>query len=135
MRDFAARIADACRRHALLVALFYLVLAIVAGYYAATHLSIDTDLDKLISADLPWRQQEAALNKAFPQNNDLLAIVIDGATPDQASDATAALAERLGQRPDLFKSIRIPGGSDFFARNGLLFMPKEQVQDFADQLI
>ena len=74
MRDFAARIADACRRHALLVALFYLVLAIVAGYYAATHLSIDTDLDKLISADLPWRQQEAALNKAFPQNDDLLAI-------------------------------------------------------------
>ena len=50
-------------------------------------------------------------NKAFPQNNDLMAIVIDGATPDQASDATAALAERLGQRPDLFKSIRIPGGS------------------------
>ena len=119
----------------MLVALGYLVLAVVAGYYAVTHLTIDTDLDKLISSNVPWRQQEAALNKAFPQNNDLMAIVIDGATPDQASDATAALAERLGQRPDLFKSIRIPGGSAFFAQNGLLFMPKDQVQDFADQLI
>jgi uncharacterized protein len=130
-----ARIVDACRRHAYIVAAAYLVLAIVAGIYAATHLSIDTDLGKLISSNQPWRQQEEALDKAFPQNSDLLAIVIDGATPDQASDATAALAERLGQRPDLFKTIRIPGGGDFFAQNGLLFMPKTELQSFADQLI
>jgi uncharacterized protein len=135
MGGIAARIVDACRRHAIMVAVAYLVITIVAGLYAATHLSIDTDLDKLISSDQPWRRQEAALDKAFPQNNDLLAIVIDGATPDQASDATAALAERLGQRPDLFKTIRIPGGGDFFAQNGLLFMPKQELQDFADQLI
>lgn len=135
MGELAARIVDACRRHALLVAVFYVALAVVAGFYAATHLSIDTDLGKLISSDQPWRQQEHALDQAFPQNSDLMAIVIDGATPDQASDATAALAERLGQRPDLFKTIRIPGGGDFFAKNGLLFMPKEELQNFADQLI
>jgi uncharacterized protein len=135
MGELAARIVDACRRHALLVAAFYLALAVVAGFYAATHLTIDTDLGKLISSDQPWRQQEHALDQAFPQNSDLLAIVIDGATPDQASDATAALAERLGQRPDLFKTIRIPGGGNFFAKNGLLFMPKEELQNFADQLI
>src|SRR5581483_10554682 len=132
MGELAARLVDACRRHALLVAIFYFALAIVAGYYAATHLSIDTDLGKLISSDQPWRRQEQALDKAFPQNSDLLAIVIDGKTPDQTSDATAALAERLGQRPDLFKTIRIPGGGSFFAKNGLLFMPKEELQNFAD---
>jgi len=131
----AARIVDACRRHAILVVAAYLALAIAAGIYAATHLSLDTDLGKLISGNVPWRRQEAALDKAFPQNTDLLAIVIDGATPDQASDATAALAERLGQRPDLFKTIRIPGSGDFFAQNGLLFMAKSELQDFADQLI
>ena len=135
MGEIAARIVDACRRHAVLVVAGYLILALVAGFYAATHLSIDTDLDKLISSDQPWRQQEHALDEAFPQNRDLLAVVIDGATPDQASDATAALAERLGQRPDLFKSISIPGGGDFFAQNGLLFMPKEELQSFTEQLI
>jgi len=135
MGELAARIVDACRRHALVVAVFYVALAVVAGFYAATNLSIDTDLGKLISSDQPWRQQERALDQAFPQNSDLMAIVIDGATPDQASDATAALAERLGQRPDLFRNIRIPGGGDFFAKNGLLFMPKQELQNFADQLI
>lgn len=135
MGRVTARIVDASRRYAIIVAAAYLVLAIMAGFYAAAHLSIDTDLDKLISSNQPWRQQQEALDQAFPQNSDLLAIVIDGATPDQTSDATAALAERLGQRPDLFKSISIPGGGDFFAQNGLLFMPKDELQDFADQLI
>ena len=135
MGSFAVRIVDACRRYAWLVTAAYLILAVASGFYAATHLSLDTDLDKLISADVPWRQQANALDQAFPQNSDSIAVVIDGVTPDQASDATAALADRLGQRPDLFKSIKIPGGGEFFAQNGLLFMPKEELQEFSDQMI
>ncbi len=135
MGNIAAWIVDICRRHALAVASVYLVLTVFGAFYAASRLSIDTDLNKLISSDVGWRQQEQALDEAFPQNTDLLAIVIDGATPDQTSDATAALADRLSLRPDLFKSIRIPGGGEFFARNGLLFLPKDEVQAFADQLI
>jgi hopanoid biosynthesis associated RND transporter like protein HpnN len=135
MGNIAAWIVDTCRRHALAVALGYLALTMVGVFYAATRLTVDTDLGKLISSDVGWRQQEQALNEAFPQNNDLLAIVIDGATPDQTSDATAALADRLSLRPDLFKSIRIPGSGEFFSRNGLLFLPTNEVQGFADQLI
>lgn len=135
MGNIAARIVEFSRRHALAVAVGYFALTVLGGYFTATRLSIDTDLSKLIASDVPWRQQEQALNEAFPQNTDLLAIVIDGATPDQTSDATAALADRLAQRSDLFTSIRIPGSGDFFARNGLLFMPTPEVQEFADQLI
>jgi hopanoid biosynthesis associated RND transporter like protein HpnN len=135
MGNIAARVVELCRRYALVVTAIYAVLAVIGAFYTANHISIDTDLGKLISSDVPWRQQEKVLNEAFPQNSDLLAIVIDGATPDQTSDATAALAERLGQRPDLFTSIRIPGGSEFFAVNGLLFLPTADVQNFADQLI
>ncbi len=133
--NLAAPIVEFCRRHAAAVAAIYLILAALGIFFSASRLSIDTDLNKLISSNVPWRQQEQALDEAFPQNSDQLAIVIDGATPDQASDATAALADRMAQRPDLFKSVRIPGGSEFFARNGLLFLPTQEVQDFADQLI
>lgn len=135
MGHIAAIVVEFSRRHALALTLLYLLLAIAGGYYTANHISIDTDLGKLISSKVAWRQQEHALDEAFPQNTDLLAIVIDGATPDQTSDATAALADRLAQRPDLFTSIRIPGSGDFFAQNGLLFMPTADVQNFADQLI
>jgi uncharacterized protein len=133
--SIAARVVEFCRRHATAVTALYAVMAVLGVYFAVSGLSIDTDLDKLISSDLPWRQQQRAFDEAFPQNADLLAIVIDGATPDETSDATAALAARLAEQPKLFKSIRIPGSGEFFSRNGLLFLPRPEVQDFADQLI
>ena len=37
----------------------------------------DADTNKLISPTLPWRQLEAQFETAFPQNVDLIAIVID----------------------------------------------------------
>src|SRR5207253_2981287 len=63
----------------------------LCGNYAAHHLSVDTDTEKLISPDLPWRKQEAVFERAFPQNVDLLALVVDGVTAGQAEDAAAAL--------------------------------------------
>ncbi len=135
MGNFAARIVEVCRRHAIIVAAFYFALAALAAFYAVTTLTIDTDLNKLISSHVPWREQARAFDQAFPQNSDLLAIVIDGRTPDLTSDATAALADRLEHQPDLFKSVRVPGSGEFFSRNGLLFMSKRDLQDFASQLI
>jgi uncharacterized protein len=81
------------RRNAAAVTVVALLLAILGGNYAVGHFSIDTDIDKLINPDLPWRQQEKAFNAAFSQNADVLLVVIDAKTPDQAEDASAALAE------------------------------------------
>lgn len=131
----ATVIVDACRRHALLVVALFLLAAALGGFYSAQHLSIDTDLNKVISPTVPWRQQERALNTEFPQNSDLLAIVLDGATPDQAEDAATALAARLRSQTDLFKTVRVPEGGRFFQQNGLLFLPTDDVQKFADQII
>ena len=77
VRSFLVRLVDACRRNAPWVVLMTLLFAGLCGYYAATHLSIDTDTNKLISEDVPWRQRERAFDRAFPQNTELLAIVID----------------------------------------------------------
>ena len=71
------------------------MLTVALGYYVAQHATVDSDINKLINPKLPWRQQEAALDRAFPQNADLLAIVIDAKNPDQAEDAAEALATAL----------------------------------------
>src|SRR5436305_7319360 len=99
-----------CRRRAALVAAAGAVLVALCGWFAATHLSIDTDTNNLISKDLPWRQREAEFDRLFPQNVDLIAIVIDGNTAGRAEAAAAALAERLTGRPELFRSVRRPDG-------------------------
>ncbi|HXP12867.1 MAG TPA: hopanoid biosynthesis-associated RND transporter HpnN, partial [Stellaceae bacterium] len=135
MAHFIARIVDSSRRHAALLVAVLLALAVAGGIFSARNITIDTDLSKLISQDLPWRQQEAEMDKAFPQNVDLLVAVVDGKTPDQAEDAAAALADKLRSQDTLFRNVRIPDGITFFRQNGMLFLPKEEVQDFADQII
>jgi predicted RND superfamily exporter protein len=117
-----ARLVEFSRRRAAVNALAVLALTLVAGWYAATHLSIDTDIEKLLPSDLPWRQNEIALNRAFPQNTDLLAIVIDGASGDLTDSAAQRLADRLKAEPQLFHNVRRPDGGAFFDQNGLLFL-------------
>src|SRR5216683_2816678 len=129
------RLVQVSTRAARLVVVVSLLGGVLLGAYAATHLNVDTDTNKLISPELPWRKREADFDRAFPQNVDLLAIVVDAATPGQAEDAAASLAQWLRDRPELYKTVRRPDGGEFFTRNGLLFLPLKEVQDVADQLI
>ncbi len=135
MEKAIAALVEASRRYAAPLVLGLLLLSILGAYFTASHISFDTDFDKLISADLPWRQREAEMDRAFPQDTDLLAIVIDGKTADLAGDAADALAKRLAAMPQLFRTVREPGGGAFFRREGLLFLPLEDVQGLSDQII
>jgi len=130
-----AALVDGCRRRAPVIALAALVATAVLGWWAATHLSIDTDTERIISPDLPWRQREAAFDALFPQTTDVLAIVVDAESSGRAEDAAAALAARLAEEKQLFKTVRRPEGGDFFVRNGLLFLPLDELQQLVDQVI
>ncbi len=132
-----AGIVEGARRHnaAAAIAIAIILLALGAGFYAATHLALDTDLDRMLPAGLAWRQNEIALDRAFPQNNHLLVIVIDGKTGDLADRAARQMADRLRAQPELFSHVRQPDGGAFFARNGLLFLPLAELQAMADNLI
>ena len=133
--NFIHLLVDLSRRFACVVTLLGVAVTGICGYYASTHLSLDTDVDKLLDPNLPWRKREMAYDKAFPQFNNLIAVVIDGATPDQAEDAAAALTEKLEPEKSLFWSVARPDGGEFFRKNGMLFLSKDEVQTFADQMI
>ena len=50
-----------------------------------------TDINKLISRDLPWRQREAAFQKQFPGHFQSTLAVIDAPTPELAAAAATEL--------------------------------------------
>ena len=58
------------------------VLCAGAFAYTAEHIAIDTDSAKLIADDVAWRKRELVFDAAFPHRADLIAIVVDGATPE-----------------------------------------------------
>ena len=61
-------------------------------------------------------------------------MVVDGPTVEFASRAAADLAAQLKAKPELFRSVDDIGGSEFFARNGLLYRPTDDVASFAKGL-
>ncbi len=129
------RIVEFARRNAAVVVAAILLLSLGGGFYAATHLAIDTNLQNMLPTGVAWRQNEVALDQAFPQNDSLLVVVIDGQTGDLADRAARALADRLRAEPELFRYVRQPDGGAFFDKNGLLFLSVAELEALSEQLI
>src|SRR5579863_1618759 len=130
-----ARIVSTSSGSAWIVIILAAVLGLLAMVYTKQHFAMTTDTLELTSPDLPWRRNQAIFNDEFPQQKDLIAAVVDGATPELAEEGAAALAARLSKRLDLFKSVRRPQGGPFFSREGLLFLPVSEVEALTTKLI
>ncbi len=103
-------------------------MAVATAYFAATHFAIDTDVNKLLSPSLDWRQRELDFEKSFPGRYDSILVVVDAPTPELAAGATRALAQRLKENPKDFRTVDEIAGSAFFARQGLLFQSVEELE-------
>lgn len=125
----------ASRRFAWAVVAGGVVLSAMASWYTMGNIGIDTDANRMLSPELPWRKAEVVFDAAFPRNTGLLVVVVDGPTADAADDAAAALAARLAPREDLFHLVKRPDGNPHFARNGLLYLSVAEVQAMTEQLI
>jgi hopanoid biosynthesis associated RND transporter like protein HpnN len=132
LTSFVVSIVRTCTRFAPLTIVLSLILAVGAGFYAARNFKINTDINTLISPDLDWRQRDNAFENAFEQERMILAVV-EAPTPEFASAASARLVEKLAPDTADFDSVRSLNDSEFFQKNGLLFLPKEEVAKVTGQ--
>jgi len=109
------------------------LLSIGAGFYTARNFSINTDINKLISPDLDWRKRDNQFEEAFDRERLILAVV-EAATPELASSAAKALTAKLKADKKNFEAITALSSGEFFERNGLLFLPTEEVGQVTGQL-
>src|SRR5690349_11027306 len=123
-----------CTRFPWPIIVLALLVAFGSAIYAARHFAINTDVNKLISPELDWRKREAEFEKAFRGHYGSTLVVVDAPTAEYASRAAADLAAQLKAKSQLFRSVDDVGGSEFFARNGLLYRPTEDVASFAKGL-
>lgn len=134
-RALIARVVEASCDRPWLTLVVSLFLAVVAGFYAATHFQMTSDTTQLISPKVAWRQHEIAMDRAFPQNGDTILVVVDGATPEIAQAAASNLAAKLEPQRNLFVSVRRPDGGPFLDREGLLFLSTDKVQSTVNQIV
>jgi hypothetical protein len=118
-----------------LVLALSLLLGALSVWAVATRFAMNTDILRLFPADLPWRQAEMALDRAFPGRSEVIAAVIEGSTPDAADRAAAALEAALAPRAALFRDVSRPGADPFFRKNALLFLDEGEVRQVTERLI
>jgi uncharacterized protein len=109
-----------------------LALAIGAGFYTAKHFSINTDINTLISSNLDWRQRDQQFDQAFDRDSTILAVV-EAPTPELTKSAASALEQRLRGDTQNFQSLQPLGSGEFFDKNGLLFLPVEELAKLTGQ--
>lgn len=124
-----------CTRFAWLVLTLGLIVAGSAVVYSVRHFAINTDVNKLISPDIDWRQREIAYDRAFPGKHDLILAVVEAPTPEMAKQAASVLEKKLIPQKDKFIEVERPDGGPFFATNGLLFLPTPEVAKQTAQLV
>ncbi|MFV0280030.1 MAG: MMPL family transporter [Rhodoblastus sp.] len=137
MAGLLERLVRFCTQRPWLVVGLTLILTIGAGVYSVRHFAIDTNTAKLISPDIPWRQDEIAFSKAFPQFDNLIAAVIDGPTPEAADGAADRLVGALAKpeaQAEIGRAWR-PDSNAYLNREGLLLLDKPALETTLADLV
>ena len=122
------------RRAAPVVLLLTFALAFFAVRYTMDNISMNTDTEDMLSAELPWRKLDQEYERLFPQYDNNILIVLEAATPDQAADAALLMYQRLQAERDLFEFVYYPNALPMFRESGLLYLDVDALQDLSDQL-
>ncbi|HEX8416696.1 MAG TPA: hopanoid biosynthesis-associated RND transporter HpnN, partial [Methylobacterium sp.] len=118
-----------------LVILVVAAITVASAGLAAHLFRINTDVERLIDKDVPWRQDEIAYEKAFPQRTNTVVAVIDGRTPELAEEAAAGLAKALTGHKDAIETVYRPDGGPFYDKNGFLLMSQADLTKTTEQLV
>ena len=121
-------------RQAWLVLLGGMLLTAFALYYTANNISIDTDTSDMIDVRLPHRQANIALAKAFPHLPGDVVVYAESTHAGLAEDAADALVATLGKRPDIAHALSQPGGGEYFATHGLLYLSPDELWTIDERL-
>jgi uncharacterized protein len=108
-------------------------LAAAALVVTLQHLRVDTSTTEMIAPEVPFRRNQAAFRKAFPDFRDTIVAVIEGPLPERVDQAARALADEL-RANEHFTAVDYPPGHAFFAQNGLLYLPVDELGVLTDRL-
>ena len=100
-------------RHARLVVLTACAVTTISAWYFLDNLAINTGTSDMLSEKLPFRQKSAEMDRAFPQTDSTMVVVIEGQTADIADDA-------VGWNNEMTKLKNVLRGKDEVKRSSLV---------------
>lgn len=126
--------AETARRAGAPLAAAILILAGFAGYYAATHLKVNTDTSAMLDPELPFQKRSNELRHAFPQIKNDVIVIIRAPTLDEADAYASDLRAALSAKTESFTAVFSPAAEPFFRENGLLFLSEGELESRLTQM-
>lgn len=121
-------------RHPWLVILLFIVAGGATLRYTMENLKVDTNTADMISMDLPFQRNRVRLETAFPQDINTMLLLVEGNTPEATTEAVERIGAALRADSTNFRSVYIPDEGDFFARSGLLYFDRDDLDGLANKL-
>jgi hypothetical protein len=120
--------------HPWLVILLFVLACGLTLRYTMDHLKVNTNTADMISLELPFQKNRIALEKAFPQDIGTALLLVEGKTPESTAAAVRKIVALVKQDPAHFNGVHVPDEGEFFARNGLLYLDLEDLEELTNQL-
>lgn len=121
-------------RHPWLVIVLFTLSCGLTLRYTLDNLKVNTNTGDMISLELPFQKNRIALEQAFPQDIGTALLLVEGRTPESTAAAVNRIAALARQDTANFSGVYVPGEGDFYARNGLLYLGLDELEDLTNQL-
>jgi len=110
-----------------------LLLSVISVIYTVRNMEFLTGRDDLMPKSAPFQVDYRAYRAEFGDQEEIVA-VIESDDAERATRAADALYARLMQEKGVFREVFYPGGLPYFRKNGLLFMPLEEIRQLRKTL-
>jgi hopanoid biosynthesis associated RND transporter like protein HpnN len=107
---------------------------IAAAVYVATHIAVNSNMSDMIGKDVPYRETFDEFNKQFPLQDNVILVVIDGASSEYAQTAATEIYRTITADRAAVEYAFWPAGEAFFRQNGLIYLETDELTNIADQL-
>lgn len=104
------------------------------GGYAVTHLGMNTNTEDMLDPELPFLAREREMARQFPALENLIVVVVEASGRARAQDVADRIGARLRDMPGAPGQVYLPGGGEYFARNGFLFLDTASLWQIDEQL-
>ncbi len=118
---------DFVARYPLAIVLGALLLSALSVVYTKNNLEFLTGRDDLMPKNSKFHRDYREYRQEFGDTEEIV-IVVESDDPDKAGRFGRELFASLQKRKDVFHEVFYPNGLPFFQKNGMLFLPLEDLQ-------
>jgi uncharacterized protein len=110
-----------------------LLLSVISVFYTVRNMEFLTGRNDLMPKNAPFQVDYRDYLAEFGDQEEIV-VVIESDDAERATRAADALYARLNREKGVYREVFYPGGLPYFRKNGLLFMPLEDIKNLRTTL-